>query len=230
MDEPNTTGVLSSEPAPQKDNYDIDEIGVEAEKENNGDRFSFDTTVDELEKLMEGECPSNTAKNNEWAYRNFETWRTARNRRFPEAKCPDDVFSSKELACEWLCKYLTETRKSDGSDYTPRSLYLLLGGIQRYVRRLHPKKEFNLFTDQEFKPLKNLCDSLFKRLHSKGIGASLKATAVLSTDDEQKLWDANVLNLETPLGLLRAVFFYKGKNFCLRGGAEQRNLKLSQFQ
>ena len=72
MDEPNATGVLSSELAPQKDNYDIDEIGVEAEKENNEDRFSFDTTVDELEKLMEGECLSNTVKNNEWTYRTLK--------------------------------------------------------------------------------------------------------------------------------------------------------------
>ena len=89
----------------------IDDIEMEtdAEKENICDRFSFDTTV-ELEKLMEGECPANTAKNNEWAYNNFESWRTARNKRYPEMRCPDDVFSSKEVACEWLCKYVTETR------------------------------------------------------------------------------------------------------------------------
>ena len=49
-------------------------------------------------------------------------------------------------------------------------------------------------------------------LHLRG-GASPKAAAVLSTDGKQKLWDANVLNLETPLGLLRAVFFYNGNFF-----------------
>ena len=32
-----------------------------------------------------------------------------------------------------------------------------------------------------------------------------------------------------PTGLLNAVFFYNGKNFCLRGGVEHRSLKLSQF-
>ena len=180
---------------------------------------------------MEGACPVNTAENNEWVYNNFESWRTARNKkRFPKMQCPDDVFSSKEVACEWLCKYITETRKTGGSEYTPCSLYLLLAGIQRYVRKLYPKMEFNLFSDHKFKPLKNLCDSLFRKLHSKGIGTSLKATAVLSADGEKKLWDTEILNLETPIALLRAVFFYNGKNFCLRGGAEQHNLKLSQFQ
>ena len=73
-----------------------------------------------------------------------------------------------------------------------------------------------MFSDHEFKSLKNSCDSLFRKLHSKGIGTSLKATPVLSGDDEEKLWDTKVLNLET--------------KFCLRGGVKQRNLKLSQFQ
>ena len=38
------------------------------------------------------------------------------------------------------------------------------------------------------------------------------------------------MNMKIPIGLLRVVFFYNGKNFCLRGSAEQRNLKLLQFQ
>ena len=90
--------------------------------------------------------------------------------------------------------------------------------------------QFNLFADHEFTPLKSICDSVFKKLHSKGIGAYLKTTVVLSVHDEKKLWDTNVMNLKTPIGLLCVVFFCNGKNFCLRGGAEQRNLKLSQFQ
>ena len=36
--------------------------------------------------------------------------------------------------------------------------------------------------------------------------------------------------LETPIGLLSAVFFYNGKKVCLQGGAEQPDLKLSQLQ
>ena len=73
--------------------------------------------------------------------------------------------------------------------------------------------QFNLFADHQFTPLKNLCDSVFKKLHSKGIEAYLKTTVVLSADDEKKLWDTNVMNLKTPIGLLRVVFFCNGKNF-----------------
>ena len=65
---------------------------------------------------------------------------------------------------------------------------------------------------------------LYSKLHSKGIRASLKTIAVLSADNEKKLWDTNVMNLKTPIGLLRAVFFCNGNNFCLLVGAEQRNI------
>lgn len=194
------------------------------------DRFVFDIDDEELSKMKEGTCPSNTLKNNEWAMRTFETWRSQRNKRFLEDKCPDNVFENKDTACEWLCKFVSEVRKSDGNEYTPRSIYLLLAGLQRSIRRSHPKEEINIFSNHEFKPLKKVCDAVFKKLHSKGIGATIKSAAVLSPEEEKKLWEMGVLSLATPIGLLRAVFFYNGKNFCLRGGAEQRNLKISQFQ
>ena len=72
-------------------------------------------------------------------------------------------------------------------------------------------------------------DTVFKQLHSKGIGSTTKSASVLGPEEEKKLWDTGVLSVSTPTGLLRAVFFYNGKNFCLRGGAEQRNLKISQL-
>ena len=39
-----------------------------------------------------------------------------------------------------------------------------------------------------------------------------------------------MLNIKSPIGLLRAVFYYCGKCFCLRGGQEHRNLSLSQLE
>ena len=141
------------------------------------DRFVFDINDEELSNMKDGTCPSNTLKNNEWARRTFETWRTERNKRFPEDKCPDIVFENKDTACEWLCKFVTEVRKSDGSEYTPRSIYLLLAGLQRSIRKTHPKEEINIFSDHEFKSLKKVCDSVFKKLHSKGIGATTKISS-----------------------------------------------------
>ena len=44
------------------------------------------------------------------------------------------------------------------------------------------------------------------------------------------LWSSDVLNIDSPKGLLRAVFFYCGKCFCLHGGQEHSELTLSQLE
>ena len=71
---------------------------------------------------------------------------------------------------------------------------------------------------------------MFKQLRSKGIGTEAKVTSALSQSEEDKLWETGMINLDSPTGLLRAVFFYNGKNFCLQGGIEHRCLKISQLQ
>ena len=209
-----------------------DNSGVPGE-ENAGVRFAFDVTSEDLESYKEGECSANTNKNNEWALRTFQAWVTARNIKYPTDPCPSNIFTTEnhQELCDWLCKFTAEARKADGTEYTPRSLYLILAGLQRHIRRLRPTETFNLFHDPVFYPLKNVCDSVFKRLHSKGIGTDTKATPVLSVSEGDVLWKEGVINLNHPEGLLKnAVFFYNGKNFCLRGGLEHRNLKLSQVK
>ena len=107
---------------------------------------------------------------------------------------------------------------------------MILCGLQRHLKQVQPAKDISLFRDPVFRPLKNVCDAVFKKLHRKGIGTQTKATPVLSQDEESILWKKVVLSLDNPVGLLNAVFFYNGKNFCLRGGAEHRNLKISQLR
>ena len=77
--------------------------------------------------------------------------------------------------------------------------------------------------------MKNLLDALYRKLHSEGVGCSSSKTEALTDIDEEKLWSTGVLNPDTPQGLLNCVFFLNGKNFCLRGGVEHRNLKPSQL-
>ena len=62
------------------------------------------------------------------------------------------------------------------------------------------------------------------------MGVHVNHTSVFSVDEEQKLWDSGVLSVDNPIGgLQRAVFFYVGKCFCIRGGEGQRKLGPSQF-
>lgn len=58
-----------------------------------------------------------------------------------------------------------------------------------------------------------------------GVRAETKRTPIITKEEENSLWDQGVLGAETPESLLRAVFYYNGKNFCLRGGSKHRNLR-----
>ena len=97
-----------------KQDYGGDENGTAGAKVlKRNDCFSFDIQEDSLLQYKEGEIPANTAKNTEWAYRNFESWQIAKN-----AKCvgevekfPDDILlvRDKTVMCDWLCKFVLET-------------------------------------------------------------------------------------------------------------------------
>ena len=196
----------------------------------NSKRFDFALDDDDFEEHTRGFVPATTAADTQKCMKLFEDWKKERNSLFPGDKVPEDVIVSddKGKLCKWLCKFSMEARKKDGTHYPPKTIQHSLMGIQRHIR-LQKQSTINLVSDPEFLPLRNLLDSLYRKLHSAGIGTSVKKTEVLSDEDEETLWASGVLNPDTPQGLLNCIFFLNGKNFCLRGGIEHRELKLSQF-
>ena len=168
-----------------------------------------------MESYQHGFIPKNTEVNTQWAVRDFQEWRVDYNSRQPEQLCPEAVLlsdSSSELSF-WLQKYGLGTRKKNGEQYPPKSVYLLLCGINRYMEKLN---SFNLFDREnpDFKLLFNTCDSYFRELREEGAGSNSKSTEPITRDDEEKLWSSGVLSISTPKGLLNAVFFLNGKKFC----------------
>ena len=123
--------------------------------------------------------------------------------------------------CRWLCVCVNETRTESGEEYTPRSITLFIGGLQCYITS--EKGERIRLCDPEnpsFKPLHRVLDNRFRELHRMGVGTKRKQAEVVSYDEENQLWETGVLCSDTPGGLLRAVFYYNGLNFILRGGQE----------
>ena len=116
------------------------------------DRFDFNTTLEELNTFKEGSFPANTAKNTEWAVQTVEQWRATRNLKYSSDQCPANFLASDDCQeiCNWLCKFITEVRKADGGQYTPRSIYLLLSGVQQHIRKMRPTEEINFSQDIDF--------------------------------------------------------------------------------
>ena len=84
--------------------------------------------------------------------------------------------------------------------------------------------------DRLFNDLNGALKSVFHKLKEDGIGAVMKHATVVTPQEEELLWSTGTIGVSSPLSLQRAVFYYVGKVFCLRGGEEQRSLKNSQFR
>ena len=53
---------------------------------------------------------------------------------------------------------------------------------------------------------------------------------MISSSEEELLWEKGILGIDSPAALLNAVFYGNGKVLCLSGGRKHWGLKLSQFE
>ena len=205
--------------------------GATADVINKKPRFDF-TTEREIDNLSVAKPPKTTAYSTSWALRNYEAWQTTRNSAHPELPVPDNLLTSgsEEDLNHWLSFYIVETKKSNGESYPPKTLYQLLTGLLRHSRsRNSLTPNFLDKANPAFKSFHHVLDNTFKSLRQEGVGSGTKHAEIITKEEEQKLWESGVMGIGDPKSLLRAIFYYNGKNFCLRGGQEHRQLKLSQF-
>ncbi len=189
-------------------------------------RFNTTVSEEEIAKTSKGCVPVNTARSTAWALRTYQSWAKQRNQRC-QNQCPFDLFDKTyppDVICNALQKFVTEARREDGSPYPPKTLYQLLCGLLRHSRGVQEDPpNFLDRNDVRFKKLHGTCDCVFRGLHESGVGIAKKSAEIISEENENQLWETGTLNVTTPQGLQKAVFFYVGKVCCLRGGEEQRN-------
>ena len=169
-------------------------------KRKPGDK-RFKSLKKSLATYQQPYCPENTKINTRWPVKNFEDWAASHNERHPDNLCPRGVLLSDnaEEVSLWLQRYILGTCKTNGDKYPPRTLHLLLSGLQRYMRenKEHP---FHFFSQDSppFRKLTNTCDSYYRELREQGVGATTKETEVFTRDDIDKLWTCGALNVHTP--------------------------------
>ena len=196
------------------------------------ERFSDTISKEELKKMSRGFVPENTAKNTKWAITVFSSWLESRNRCTGESTPTDFLdgcFSTEDSKVELdrvLSLFVVEAKKQDESSYPAKTVYHLLSGILRHMRSIRSK-----FFGPEGWCIKKLHGTMDTHaLRQQGIGAKVNHAKIITSEEEDLMWERGVMGNTAPLALLRAVFYYNGKKFLLRGGAEHRGLKFSQLQ
>ena len=193
-------------------------------------RFQTLTTDDDVEEAKKRATPQNTDKNTSWAVNVWKQW--SAHRRQVCASYSDwpthlMIAVPSELNY-WLSKFVLETRKADGDNYPPDTLYVICSGLQRFIRETRP--EINLFKDPAFTGFQRTLDGEMKRLQSLGLGVKKKQAEPITVEEENLLWDKGLLGEENPQALLDTILFLCGIHFALRSGEEHRSLQLSQFE
>lgn len=191
------------------------------------------TTEEELGELSKGFVPRATRENTLWALNNFQQWKEWRQSMNSVDVIPERLLEGRdsEALNKWLSLYVKETRRKDGKPFPSRTIDMLLCGLKRHMKELNPDAVDILNEkDPRFAGLRGTRDTVSRQLREAGVGATVKHTSVFSAAEEDQLWSAGVLGVDSPRALLNAVFFTVGKTFCLRGGREHEMLKLKQFK
>ena len=196
-------------------------------------RFQQPASSDVMKGLSKGHVPANTAKSTSWAQKVFLDWRAERNGRSDsDEQCPADLLDKCDVSKinYWLARFVVEVRRQDGQPYPPKTIHLILAGLQRIMLEKRPNTpKFLDRKEYRFCELRRSCDSVYRGLHKQGIGTTVHHTQIFTKEEEEKLWATGVLGDSTPKSLQRAIYFYIGKLFCVRGGQESRDIRPSQL-
>ena len=105
--------------------------------------FDFSLKDDDLEGVSKGLYLVSTE--DVW------TWIKYRNEGKRKEPCPTDQLSTNDNASILLslAQFVTEARCLDGKPYPPKTIHMLLTGLQGHLCTLQPSTSINIFTDTE---------------------------------------------------------------------------------
>ena len=144
------------------ENLDPDLVDFQLPKKH----FANPVSNEQVSSYTKGVINDNTDKSTKWAVNAFTTWVRQRNKTCStySEQCPEDLLSNKptaEALNQWLCQFMLELRKGDGTPYPAKSLYQILFGLYRHAKSQW--KECPNFMDKSnvaFSELHAMCDKL----------------------------------------------------------------------
>ncbi len=95
----------------------------------------------------------------------------------------------------------------------------------RYVRELRPQVK-----DSKFAGFQKTIDEEMTQLRALGLGVQQKQAEPISVKEENTLWEAGLLDCNSPKVLLHTTVYLCGLNFSLRSGQEHCDPQFSQIE
>ena len=147
-----------------------------------------------------------------WVVKMYTDWRNFKNcqKDLHDISCNlEDVKTITEDSLVFaLCRFLTEVKKLDGSDFPGRTLYDILICVQFQLET--QGIYWKLLNDERFAEVRYTLDNIMKLRTSQGVGITVKRAQVLTNFDEQLLWNLGLLGELNPTVLLNTVIYLIG--------------------
>ena len=178
-------------------------------------------SCEEIDKLAEKAANKNTVETTKASMNVWKSWAESKG-------LNDDIvkYKAKELD-ECLSRFFAEIRKSDGSDYEPDSLRVMLAAIDRHLKQNDSK--ISIAKHREFVKCRQVLEGKARALREKDHGKRPNATKSLTVQDEEQLWKNRVLGEQNPKSLLYTLWYLLTLHFGLRGCQEHHEMFVEDF-
>ena len=187
--------------------------------------------VASLQRLTQKNFSDETMKKITWVFNMYQDWMNYRNSLGNLTKVTCDLSDVSTINVNslsfGLCRFLTEVKKLDGSEFPPKTLYDMLMCVQFFLETVG--FSWRLISDDEFKEVKFTLDNVMKQRTAQGIGISVHKADVLTVTDEDILWSLGLLGTHSPEVLLNTVMFTLGLSCSLCAGKEHYVLRSPGF-
>lgn len=128
-----------------------------------------------------------------------------------------------------LRRFYAEARTVSGQYYSKSTLLGFRHSIERYLNASPYNRNLRIVQDPKFSRSNQMLDAQLKML--KRIGKeNVQHKPPIEPEDLQKLKSSNVFSFDSPLSLLRCVWFNVVLYFCRRGREGQRSLTSTSFK
>ena len=184
-----------------------------------------------LDTLTKKNFSPETLKKVSWVRNMYNEWRDHRNSTVGVSDIHCDLDNMSTVSVESfifaMCRFITEVKKLDGSEFPPKTLYDIVICVQFYLKT--QGLMWKILSDDTFKDLRFTLDNVMKERTARGIGILVKKAQVLTKTDEDVLWRMGFLGTHSPEALLYSVMFTVGLSCSLRGGKEHHALRSIPF-
>ena len=147
-----------------------------------------------MKRLKDKNKNKNTIKSTVTWINRFEAWHKARGINNELENIPENELD------HVLQSFFAEIRKSDGTEYEPECLRVMLSAMDRYLR--DKGREYSILKDKMFTSCRKVLNGKAIELREKGMGKRKNKADELTTDEEEQLWQLKVLGDDSPNRLI----------------------------